>query len=117
MTRVMDRRAFVAGTLALLAAPLAAEAQPAGKVYRIGYRTSSSPVTSPHLLEAFRQGLRERGWVEGQNIVIDYRYAEGRYDRLPDLVTELLRLKVDVIVVSPAPSAAAAKKATGTIPI
>ena len=101
----------------LLAVPLAVGAQQTGKVYRIGYLTSSSPTTSPHLLEAFRQGLRERGWVEGQNIVIDYRYAEGRYDRLPDLVTELLRLKVDVIVVSPAPSAAAAKKATGTIPI
>jgi putative ABC transport system substrate-binding protein len=65
----------------------------------------------------FRQGLRELGWVEGQNTVIDYRYAEGRFDRLPGLAAELVRLKVDIIVAAPTPAAAAAKKATGTIPI
>src|SRR5438128_9238833 len=85
-------------TLSLLAAPLAADAQQAGKVPRIGYLGLTSPSDRPPLLDAFRQGLRELGWVEGQNIVIDYRYAEGRVDRLPDLAAELVRLKVDLIV-------------------
>jgi putative ABC transport system substrate-binding protein len=114
----MDRRAFF-GTLAggLLAAPLAAEAQPAGKVYRIGYLAAGSGMSNPRNLEAFRQGLRDLGWVEGQNIVTEYRWAEGRFDRLPDLAAELVRLKVDVIVASPTSAALAAKNATGTIPI
>ena len=68
-------------------------------------------------MEAFRQGLRELGWVEGQNIIIDYRFAEGRLDRLPDLADELVRLKVDVIVAGPTPPAVAARNATRTIPI
>jgi len=115
---VTTRRAFL-GTLAggLLAAPLIAEAQPAGKVYRVGYLSASSSTANPRILEAFRQGLRDLGWVEGQNIVIEYRWAEGRFDRLPDLAAELVRLKVDVIVASPAAPALAAKNATGTIPI
>jgi putative tryptophan/tyrosine transport system substrate-binding protein len=105
-------------TLALPTVPLAAEAQQqAAKVYRIGYLAGGSSTSSLNTTEAFRQGLRELGWVEGQNIVIDYRSAEGRYDRLPDLAAELIRLKVDVIVASPSPPAAAAKNATGTIPI
>src|ERR1700747_2967245 len=95
----MERRAFLAGTGAvLLAAPLAAEAQQAGKVPRIGFLSLTSPSDRPLLLDALRQGLRELGWVERQNIVIDYRYAEGRVDRLPGLAAELVRLKVDVIV-------------------
>jgi len=105
----------LAGTL--LAAPLAAEAQQAGKVHRIGYLTGGLSTDRPHLIEAFRQGLRELGWVEGQNIVIEYRYAEGRFDRLPDLAAELVRLKVDIIVAVATPASAAAKNATGTIPI
>ena len=111
-------RAFL-GTLtgSLLAAPLAAEAQQTGKVYRIGYLSASSSTTGRTVIEAFRQGLRELGWVEGQNIVIDYRFAEGQYDRLPALAAELVRLKADVIVVSPTQPAVAAKNATGTIPI
>jgi putative ABC transport system substrate-binding protein len=113
----MERRTFMAVVSGgLLAAPLAATAQQTGKVYRIGYLSGGSS-TLTHLIDAFRQGLRELGWVEGQNIVIDYRFAEGRYDRLPDLAAELVRLKVDVIVASPSPPAAAAKNATGTIPI
>ena len=114
----MDRRAFI-GTLAggFLAAPVVAEAQPAGKVYRIGYLSSGSASSNPRVIEAFRQGLQELGWVEGQNIVIEYRWAEGRFDRLPDLAEELVRLKADVIVASPTPGALAAKKATGTVPI
>ena len=112
------RRAFL-GTLAgsLLAAPLAAAAQPAGKVYRIGYLTAGSVTANPRVLEAFRQGLRELGWVEGQNIVIEYRSAEGHLDRLPDLAAELVRLKVDVIAAAPTPAALAAKNATGVVPI
>jgi putative tryptophan/tyrosine transport system substrate-binding protein len=103
----------------ILSASLAAEAQPTGKVYRIGYLAmgSGSGTANPRPLEAFRQGLRELGWVEGQNIVIEYRYAEGRPDRLPGLAAELLRLKVDVIAASPTPAALAARNATGTIPI
>jgi putative ABC transport system substrate-binding protein len=104
--------------LGTLSVPLAAGAQQqAAKVYRIGYLAGGSSTSSLNTTEAFRQGLRELGWVEGQNIVIDYRSAEGRYDRLPDLAAELVRLKVDVIVASPSPPAAAAKNATGTIPI
>ena len=99
-----------------LAAPVAADAQQAAKVYRIGY-LSSGPSTSNLFVEPFRQGLRAHGWAEGQNVIIDYRYAEGRFDRLPELAAELVRLKVDVIVAAPTPSAVAAKNATGTIPI
>jgi putative ABC transport system substrate-binding protein len=113
------RRAFLAklgGGLA--AAPLAAHAQPAGRVYRIGYLSTGS-ATSTYLrpLEAFQQGLRELGWVAGKNIVIEYRYAEGRVDWLPRLAEELVRLKVDVIAASPTPATLAARNATRTIPI
>ncbi len=111
------RRAFV-GTLAagLIAAPLVAQAQQAGKVYRVGFLWDS-PVVWPHALEAFRQGLRDLGWVEGQNIVIEYRWAEGRFDRLSALVEELIRLKVDLIVAPTSIYTGAAKRATSTIPI
>jgi len=114
----MDRRAFL-GTIAggLLAAPLAAQAQSAVKVYRIGYLSSGSGTSNPRILEAFRQGLRELGWVEGQNIAIEYRWADGRLDRLAYLAAELIRLNVDVLVASPTPGALAAKNATGTVPI
>jgi putative ABC transport system substrate-binding protein len=116
----MDRREFV-GILAggLLAAPLAAEAQQAGKVYRIGYLSLGS-LESPETrasLDAFRQGLRERGYVEGQNIVIEYRSADGKIERLPGLASELARLKVDLIVAGATPGARAARQATTTIPI
>jgi ABC-type uncharacterized transport system substrate-binding protein len=118
MTSVVDRRVFVGGVaLALLAAPLGAEGQPAGKIYRIGYLAGGSPERRPRLLAAFRQGLRDLGWVEGQNIIIEYRYAEGRSERLPDLAAELVRFKVDTIVAPTIQDATAAKNATGTIPI
>jgi putative ABC transport system substrate-binding protein len=114
----VDRRTFISGmTVGLLAAPRAVEAQSAGNVYRVGYLSATSKTSSPGILEAFRQGLRELGWVEGQNIVVEYRWAEGRLDRLPDLAAELVRLRVDVIVASPTPGALAAKSATRTIPI
>lgn len=77
---------------------------------RIGYLRVTSPSDRPPLLDAFRQRLRELGWVEGQNIVIDYRYAEGRVDRLPDLAAELVRLKVDLIVSAGTQGVTAAKK-------
>ena len=103
--------------VSLLAAPLAADAQQTGKVPRIGFLSLTSPSDRPSLLDAFRQGLRELGWVEGQNIVIDYRYAEGRVDRLPDLAAELVRLKVDLIVSEGTQGVTAARNATETIPI
>jgi len=104
-------------TFSLAFAPLAVEAQQAGKIYRMGYLYSGSATSSPRGPEAFREGLRELGWVEGRNIVIDYRFADGRFDRLPDLAAELVRLKVNVIVAWPTPPAIAAKNATATIPI
>ena len=94
-----------------------ADAQQPAKIPRIGYLigTSSSPYAAR--TEAFRQGLRELGYVEGKNIVIEYRYAEGKLDRLPALLAELVRLKVDVIVTANPGSIRAAKEATSTIPI
>jgi ABC-type uncharacterized transport system, periplasmic component len=112
----MDRRAFLAGAAALLAAPLVAEAQQAAKVPRIGY-LASNLAANPHLHEAFRQGLRDLGYVEGHNVVIVYRDAEGKSERLPALAAELVALKVDVIVAGGTPHALAAKQATRTIPI
>ena len=91
--------------------------QQAGNVPRIGHLGVTSASDRPPLLDAFRQGLRELGWVEGQNIIIDYRYAEGRLDRLPDLAAELVRLKVDIIVSVGTQGVTAAKNATETIPI
>jgi len=95
---------------------LAAQAQQAGKVARIGF-LAQGPAPSGPTFEAFRQGLRELGYVEGQNIVIEYRWAEERLERLPDLAAELVSLKVDVIVAPGTPAPLAAKRVTRTIPI
>ncbi len=116
----MRRRiAGVAGAVALsiFLAALAADAQQPAKVARIGFLGVTGPSTAAHLLEAFREGLRELGWVEGKNIAIEYRSAEGRPERLPTLAAELVRLKVDVIVASNPQATKAAQQATGTIPI
>ncbi len=114
----MDRRAFLAGTGAvLLAAPLAAEGQQAAKVWRIGYLDQGSAARNRRYLEALRQGLRDLGWVEGQDIAIEVRFAEGKTDQLPSLAAELVRLRVDIIITSTTPAALAAKHATTTIPI
>ncbi|HEV2054419.1 MAG TPA: ABC transporter substrate-binding protein, partial [Methylomirabilota bacterium] len=114
---VIDRRRFLTGTGAvLLVAPVAAEAQQAAKVARIGY-LAGNVSASPHLNEAFRQGLRDLGYVEGRNVVIEYRDAEGKLERLPALAAELVALKVDVIVAGGTPQALAAKQATRTLPI
>ena len=116
----MDRRTFL-GALAgpLLAARLAAEGQQAARISRIGFLSPQSPFDPgmPGRLGAFRQGLRELGYVEGQNIAIESRWAEGRYDRLPGFAAELVRLKVDVVVTYAPPAIQAAKQASGTIPI
>jgi putative ABC transport system substrate-binding protein len=112
------RREFIILLASATACPLAAHAQQqAGKVPRIGFLGVTSPSDRPSLLDAFRQGLRELGWVEGQNIFIDYRYAEGRLDRLPELAAELVRLKVDIIVSVGTQGVTAARNATETIPI
>ena len=103
--------------LVLLLAPLAAEAQSAVKPPRVGYLGSGSPSADAPYRETFREGLRERGWIEGQNVVIESRWAEGRLDRLPDLAAELVRLKVDVIFAPSTASTAAAQNATRTIPV
>jgi putative ABC transport system substrate-binding protein len=114
---MIDRRAFIAGAIAFSAAPLAAEAQQAAKVPRIGYLTGANPAANPHQHEAFRQGLRDVGYLEGRNVVIEYRSAEGKVERLPALAAELVALKVDVIVSPSTPAALAAKQATRTLPI
>ena len=111
----MERRAFLAAVASgLLAAPLAAKAQQVAQIARIGMLADA---TSPHLREAFLQGLRELGYVEGRNLVIEYRDAEGKSERLPALAAELVALKVDVIVAGNTAQTLAAKQATGTIPI
>ena len=101
----------------LFALSLSAEAQQPTKIPRIGYLGFGSPSTIPDRIEAFRQGLRELGYVEGKNIIIEWRHAEGKADRLPSLAAELLRLKVEIIVTNGPYSTRAAKQATVTVPI
>jgi putative ABC transport system substrate-binding protein len=112
----MNRRDTVLALLALGAVPLAAEAQPAGKVYRIGFLWES-PAVFPDAMEAFRKGLRDVGYEEGRNIAIEVRWAEGKPERMRELAEELVRLKVDVIVAPSSVYTGAAKRATSTIPI
>ena len=104
----------LATAVLLLAVSVAGHAQQAGKTYRIGFVSFLSPGTT---FAAFREGLKELGYVEGKNVVIESRFAEGRHERLPDLVDELLRLKVDVLLAASPPAALAAKKATTTVPV
>ena len=103
--------------LGLLAAPLAVEAQQPGKVYRIGMLETIDASLNSANLQAFRQELTALGYVEGQNLAIEYRSADGRAERFPELAEELVRLRVDLILTRGTPAAIAAKKATGTIPI
>jgi putative ABC transport system substrate-binding protein len=114
----MERRTFMA-TIAsgLLAAPLAAEAQQAGKVYKIGILAAgSSQAPRPHI-KGFLQGLHALGYVEGRSFVMEYRWAEGHADRLPELAADLVRARVDVIVTAGTPATIAAQQATQTLPI
>ena len=101
----------------LLAAPLTADAQQAAKVPRIGFLGNSTAALEANLVGPFREGLRELGYVEGRNILIEYRWAEGKNERLPALIAELIALKVDVIVTAGTPAALAVKKATTSIPL
>jgi ABC-type uncharacterized transport system substrate-binding protein len=114
-----SRRAFIAGTITVLAGSLAVEAQPPAKVPRVGLLFTPSPEhpIAQAALAAFRRGLREHGYVEGQTIVIEPRFAPERPERYRELVAELVRLKVDVIVVGSTGMALAAKQVTTTTPI
>ena len=115
----MERRAFIASmTGALLAAPLAVEGQSAGKApARIGFIGNSDARALAPSVESFRQGLRDLGWIEGQNVNIEYRWAKGHIDHFPLLAAELVRLKADIIVASGTPALRALQQATSTIPI
>src|SRR6266446_940560 len=114
----MERRTFMAMLSGgIVAAPLAADAEQAAKITRIGF-LATNLAANPHVHEVFRQGLRDLGYVEGRNVVIEYRDAEGKSERLPALAAELVALKVDVIVTGGGtPTALAAKQATRTLPI
>ncbi len=114
----MDRRTFIGAVAAVLfAAPVAARAQQPGKVYRIGILETIPAAQNAANLDALRKGLRELGYVEGRNLIIEYRSADGRAERFPELASELVRLKVDLIVSRGTPAARAAKDATATIPV
>jgi putative ABC transport system substrate-binding protein len=103
--------------LGLLVAPLAADAQPAQKVHRIGLLYAGTPLSDRANVEAFQQGLRALGYVEAQHMVIEYRSAEGQAEQLPKLAAELVRLEVEVMAAAGAPTIHAAQHATRTIPI
>ena len=113
----MKRREFIAALGGAVAWPLMARAQQAGKVFRIGFLGSPSAASLPERIEAFRVGLRNFGYQEGRDIVIEYRWADGRLDQLPALAAELVHLNVAVIVTHGIPGILAAKRATATIPI
>jgi putative ABC transport system substrate-binding protein len=106
----VDRRAFLSAvTGSLLAGPIVAETQQASRVWRIGFLGATSPSGYATLVEALRQGLRDLDYVEGKNLTIDYRWAEGKYDQLPRLAAELVRQRVDLIVTHGTPGTLAAK--------
>jgi len=113
---MISRRGFLAGSVALLAAPLAAEAQQTGRMYRIGYLGEGTPENALVLEESLRE-LGYLGYVEGRNLVVERRFAAFKYDRLPDLAAELVRLKPDVLVTGGNPGIAALRQATATVPI
>jgi putative ABC transport system substrate-binding protein len=114
----LHRRRFLAllGGAAL-AWPLPLRAQQAGKIPRIGFMGNSTEALEANLIGPFREGLREHGYQDGRNIVVEYRWAEGKYDRFPALVAELLAAKVDLIVTAGTPASLAVKKATTTVPL
>src|SRR5262249_3407160 len=110
---MMERRAFVAGAFALVAAPLAVEAQQA-RMVRVGWLL---PDPKPFALDPFRQRLKELGWIDGGNLVIEQRYSHGHADRYPELAAELVRLKVNALVTDGTVATTAAQRTTPTIPI
>ena len=114
----MNRRTFLGSlTLGILGLVPAASAQQSGRQYKVGFLGNSTAALEATLVAAFRDGLRELGYVEGRNIVIEYRWAEGEYARLPALIAELLALKIDVIVTAGTPAALAVKRATTSTPL
>jgi putative ABC transport system substrate-binding protein len=115
MKRAAPRSILVA--VIVLAVAVIAEAQQPGKVAHIGYLDASTDSGSAVLVDAFRQELSKLGWLEGKNITIEYRFADQKNERLPELAVDLVRLKVDLIVVAGAPPTVAAKRATSTMPI
>jgi len=117
INRNMSRRSFLIFGAVSLAAPVVATAQQTGKVYRIGFLGGASPSGYAVLVNALRLGLGDHGYVEGRNITIEYRWAEGKYERLPALAAELVRLQPDIIITQGTPAALAAKETTATIPI
>jgi ABC-type uncharacterized transport system substrate-binding protein len=115
---VISRRAFISGVVgAAVPRPRVANAQAPAKVHRVGLVMTTTPVAASHITAAFAEGLRELGHVAGKSVVLEYRWAEGHPERLPDLVADLVRQRVDVIVASSQAPALAAKRATQTIPI
>jgi len=121
---VISRRAFIgalAGGLAfaaeLVAMPAASRAQDSGRIWRIGFLEAGAPAANQHYLDAFKRGLSERGYVEGQNVVIVERWADGHVDRFPALLGELAQEKVEIIVVASTPGAVAARSAIKTLPV
>src|SRR6266850_8592791 len=114
----MQRREFISLIGGAAAWPLSARAQqPAGRVYRVGCLTIGSREQTLHLIKAFEEGLRSLGYRAGENVVIEYRFADGEMERLPALAADLVRLGVDIIVTANNPPTVAAMKATTTIPI
>src|SRR5258706_2085380 len=114
----MDRRTFIASVAGgFVIARSIADAQPAAKVYRIGFLTLAAAESAAEPFRALSEGLRDLGYIEGRNIIFERRYADGTLERLPDLAAEQVRLRVDVIVAGTNPAIAAAKRATATIPI
>jgi putative ABC transport system substrate-binding protein len=114
----MNRRTFLSVLVsATVVPPLIAEAQQSGKVPRIGFLGNSTAALEANLIGPFREGLHDHGYVEGRNLVVEYRWAEGEYGRFPALIAELLALKVAVIVTAGTPAALAVKKATRSVPL
>ena len=103
--------------LGILATPLAIDAQQTGKVHRIGFLGNSTAALEANLVRPFREGLHDLGYDEGRNVLIEYRWAEGKYERFPTLIAELIALKVDVIVTAGTPATLAVKKATTSVPL
>jgi putative ABC transport system substrate-binding protein len=117
MAELLSRRAFLVAVSGAFATPSAAEAQQAGKIYRIGALSSAGAEQERALQTTLRERLRERGWVEGQNVVFEWRYAEGKYERARELIDELVSLKPDVLMTRGGPVTAAAKRAVTTVPV
>jgi putative ABC transport system substrate-binding protein len=114
----VNRRTFLGGLmLGAFGLPLVAQAQQPGRVYRVGFLGNSTPALEANLVGPFRDGLRDLGYIEGRNVLIEYRWAEGNYERFPALIAELIAQKVDVIVTAGTPASLAVKKATASIPL